>query len=352
MLALHLLAAFMVAAALVLFSVLVVAGRRMDTLEQTRTLFRLGPVGGPLVGVGLGLTLLLGIVLAIDSDDFQLWDVWVILAIVLWAAARLGRAAHRRVLHRGAGACGERGRRRRARGDRAAAGADGRALARCHGRRLPADRPRHDLQAVGMTTLASVRPDDINVALLVHVVGAMAMVGALVTAAAAALVGWRDETASLLRLSSKTLLFVALAGVHRHASWRRVDVRGGEPRRRAGPDVGGDRLHHLRPRRPAPADRAHPGRDRAPAHAIGRRYTGCSKRAALLPHSSSQSMSSRSGRWARSPPDPKGDPWTGSSSWWPFPSPTSTARRPSTPSRPASTPTTTTRSATRSASCS
>jgi hypothetical protein len=58
--------------------------------------------------------------------------------------------------------------------------------------------------------LASVRPDDINVALLVHVVGAMAMVGALVTAASAALVGWRDETASLLRLSSKTLLFVAL----------------------------------------------------------------------------------------------------------------------------------------------
>jgi hypothetical protein len=85
MLALHLLAAFMIAAALVLFSVLVVAGRRMDTLEQTRALFRLGPIGAPLIGVGMGLTLLLGIVLAIDSDDFQLWDVWVILAIVLWA---------------------------------------------------------------------------------------------------------------------------------------------------------------------------------------------------------------------------------------------------------------------------
>ena len=93
MLALHLLAAFMVAAALVLFSVLVVAGRRMDTLEQTRALFRLGPVGGPLIGVGMGLTLLLGIVLAIDSDDFQLWDVWVILAIVLWAV--LGWAGQR-----------------------------------------------------------------------------------------------------------------------------------------------------------------------------------------------------------------------------------------------------------------
>jgi hypothetical protein len=63
---------------------------------------------------------------------------------------------------------------------------------------------------MGVTVLASIRPDDINVALLVHVGGAMVLVGALVTTAAAALVGWRDETASLLRLSYKTLLFVAL----------------------------------------------------------------------------------------------------------------------------------------------
>ncbi len=58
--------------------------------------------------------------------------------------------------------------------------------------------------------LASIRPDSINVALLVHVLGAMVMVGALVTAAAAAIVGWRDETGALSRLSYKTLLFVAL----------------------------------------------------------------------------------------------------------------------------------------------
>ena len=101
MLALHLLAAFAVAAALVLFSVLVVAGRRMETLEQTRLLFRLAPVGNPLIGVGMGLTLLLGIVLAIDSDDYQLWDVWVILALVLWAlmgwvGQRTGRVLHAR----------------------------------------------------------------------------------------------------------------------------------------------------------------------------------------------------------------------------------------------------------------
>ena len=40
MLALHLIAAFAVAAALVLYSVLVFSGRRMQTLEETRTLFR------------------------------------------------------------------------------------------------------------------------------------------------------------------------------------------------------------------------------------------------------------------------------------------------------------------------
>ena len=91
-LVLHLLAAFSIAAALVLYSVLVVAGRRMNTLEQTRLLFRVAPVGGPLIGAGMGLTLLLGITLAIDSDAFQVWDLWVIVAIVLWALfAEVGR---------------------------------------------------------------------------------------------------------------------------------------------------------------------------------------------------------------------------------------------------------------------
>jgi hypothetical protein len=87
MLALHVLSAFAAAAALVLYSVLVVAGRRMQTLEDTRLLFRIAPIGGPLVGVGMGLALLLGIILAIDADAYQLWDAWIIIAIVLWALA-------------------------------------------------------------------------------------------------------------------------------------------------------------------------------------------------------------------------------------------------------------------------
>ena len=58
--------------------------------------------------------------------------------------------------------------------------------------------------------LAAIRPDDVNVALLVHVLGAMLLVGALVTASTAAIVGWSDESGALRQLSYKTLLFVGL----------------------------------------------------------------------------------------------------------------------------------------------
>ena len=57
-----------------------------------------------------------------------------------------------------------------------------------------------------------MRPDSINRAVLVHVLGAMVLVGGLVTAAAAALIGWRDEAVGLRRLSYRTLLAVALPG--------------------------------------------------------------------------------------------------------------------------------------------
>ena len=61
-----------------------------------------------------------------------------------------------------------------------------------------------------MSALATIRPDDVNVALLVHVLGAMTLVGSLFTAAVAAIVGWRAEDDRLRRISYKTLLFVAL----------------------------------------------------------------------------------------------------------------------------------------------
>jgi hypothetical protein len=63
-----------------------------------------------------------------------------------------------------------------------------------------------------MSVLAAIRPDDVNVALLVHVVGAMALVGALVTTTAAAAIGWRADNENLSRLGYRALLFVALPG--------------------------------------------------------------------------------------------------------------------------------------------
>lgn len=85
MVALHLLAAFAVASALVLYSILVVSGRRMTTLAQTRMLFRVAPVATPLIAGGAVLVLILGVVLAIDADAYELWNGWIIIAIVLWA---------------------------------------------------------------------------------------------------------------------------------------------------------------------------------------------------------------------------------------------------------------------------
>jgi hypothetical protein len=85
MLALHLISAFAVASSLVLFSVLVLSGRRMTTLDQTRTLFRVAPVGNLLITAGLGLVLLFGVILSF-SRDFEIWDGWIIAAIILFAA--------------------------------------------------------------------------------------------------------------------------------------------------------------------------------------------------------------------------------------------------------------------------
>jgi hypothetical protein len=60
--------------------------------------------------------------------------------------------------------------------------------------------------------LAAIRPDDVNLALFVHVVGAMILLGGLVTAAAAGIAGWRDPTDRLRRFSYRVLLVVALPG--------------------------------------------------------------------------------------------------------------------------------------------
>lgn len=57
-----------------------------------------------------------------------------------------------------------------------------------------------------------MRPHSWDLALLVHVFGAMVLVGGLLTAAAAGIIGWNDESGALRRLSYRTLLMVAFPG--------------------------------------------------------------------------------------------------------------------------------------------
>lgn len=60
--------------------------------------------------------------------------------------------------------------------------------------------------------LAATRPNDIDLALFVHVLGATILFGGLVTAASAGLIGWRDESPRLRRLAAMTMLAGALPG--------------------------------------------------------------------------------------------------------------------------------------------
>jgi hypothetical protein len=60
-----------------------------------------------------------------------------------------------------------------------------------------------------MSMLAAIRPDEWNFPLLLHVLGAMLLVGGLTAAVTAFLLGWRRDSATLSRLGFWSLLAVA-----------------------------------------------------------------------------------------------------------------------------------------------
>jgi uncharacterized membrane protein len=86
-LALHVLSAFAYVAAIVLFWVLIVAVRRLDTPDATIAMGPVARLGTVAVGIGGAGTLVFGIWLALSVGDYDLWDGWIIAAIVLWAIA-------------------------------------------------------------------------------------------------------------------------------------------------------------------------------------------------------------------------------------------------------------------------
>jgi uncharacterized membrane protein len=91
-LALHVLSAFAYVAGIVLFWVLVVAVRRVDTPDATIAMGPVSRLGTVAVGIGGVGTIVLGIWLALSYGNYNLWDGWIIAAIVLWAiAAGLGQ---------------------------------------------------------------------------------------------------------------------------------------------------------------------------------------------------------------------------------------------------------------------
>jgi hypothetical protein len=87
LLALHVLSAFALAGAIVFFWAVVFALRRAELSEDIVSVGRLMPIGSIVVGVGSVGALIFGIWLAISLDGVQVWDGWVIAAIVLWAIA-------------------------------------------------------------------------------------------------------------------------------------------------------------------------------------------------------------------------------------------------------------------------
>lgn len=83
----HVLSAFAYVAGMVIFWVLIVAVRRIDTPTETIRMEPIVKVGGAAVGIGAAGTIVVGIYLAFAVDSYAIWDGWIIAALVLWAVS-------------------------------------------------------------------------------------------------------------------------------------------------------------------------------------------------------------------------------------------------------------------------
>lgn len=86
---LHMLGAFGMVGAAVVFWGVIFAARRTDRPTTMTGVFAPANVA---VAAGSVLTLVFGIWLAIYVDGYELWDGWILAALILWAASvELGR---------------------------------------------------------------------------------------------------------------------------------------------------------------------------------------------------------------------------------------------------------------------
>ncbi|MGD9573149.1 MAG: DUF2269 family protein [Thermoleophilia bacterium] len=86
-LALHLLAAFVLVGAVVAAWVVVAAARSADGAAGVEAPLRLVPVIQPMTAIGGTGTLIFGIWLALSLEAYELWDAWIIVSLVLWVIA-------------------------------------------------------------------------------------------------------------------------------------------------------------------------------------------------------------------------------------------------------------------------
>jgi hypothetical protein len=83
---LHVLSAFALVGAEVFFTFLILWLWRTDLPGDIARVSGLSKLGSALVGIGAGGTLLFGVILAFEADRYAIWDIWIIAALVLWAA--------------------------------------------------------------------------------------------------------------------------------------------------------------------------------------------------------------------------------------------------------------------------
>ena len=83
---LHVLAAFALVGAEVMFTFLIFWLWRTDAPADIARVSGLARIGSVLIGVGAIGTLIFGIILAFEADSYAIWDGWIIAALVLWVA--------------------------------------------------------------------------------------------------------------------------------------------------------------------------------------------------------------------------------------------------------------------------
>jgi hypothetical protein len=94
MLALHVVSAFSLVAGIILFWILIVAVRQTDSPERTLRMGPMATTAQAAIGIGAGGTIVLGLWLAFSVGDYDVWDGWIIAAIILWVISMaLGQRA-------------------------------------------------------------------------------------------------------------------------------------------------------------------------------------------------------------------------------------------------------------------